>query len=261
MKFIEYKNHLTTLLESYDFPSHPHLIFAEIKRDKLVSSFVENNYDKHQNFDNDLLLDSIAEIYLTKNKFLNIKFNYKIQESLLLENTPRLCLNFHSNFLPLTKLILSKNQEINIMSDFPNTVKKILLYSGVRKGNINLFKRDLTSLLNAKHLLDKSQCVSATIDFRTSMPGVYNLLSDGMLKLANQCKPGTFFGVNHVSDTGEVNYETIKIDLSNNLSDIKYCILDFAHSRRNRSKYRWEKFDYHQQNEMLSKAIPNLQRC
>lgn len=260
MTGIEFKNYLTTLLDSLNFPTHPHLMFSEIKRDKLVSSFIEKNCDKHQNFDNDLLLDTLAEIYLTKNKFLNVKFKYKVQENLLLESTPRLCLNLHSNFSPLTKLILFKNQKINILSSFPNTVRKVFFYSGINNGNVNIFKRDSTSLLRAKYLLDKSQCVSATIDFRTSIPGIFNLLSDGLLRMAYQTKPQTFFGVNYVTDAGEVNYETIKLDLTSNLSDNKDYILGFINSRRKKSNYTWEKFNYLQQNQMLSKVISNLQR-
>jgi len=260
MKFIEYKNHLTTLLESHNFPSHPHPMLSEIKTDKMIASFIEKNCDQHQNFDNDLLLDTIVGIYLSKNKFLNVKFNYKVQDSLLIENAPRLFLNLHSNFSPLTKLLLFKKQKINILSDFPDTVKKVLLYSGVKIGNVNIFKRDSTALLRAKYFLDKSECVSSTIDFQTSIPGIFNSLSDSMLKLAYQSKSQTFFGVNHVSDTGEVNYETIKINLEHDLEKNKEYILKFAKSFKKRSDYRWHKFDYANQDLMLRDAVSRLEK-
>jgi hypothetical protein len=260
MKFIEYKNHLTTLLESYDFPSHPYMMFSEIKRDNLVASFVEKNCDQHQNFDNDLLLDTIAEIYLSKNKFLNIKFHYKIQDSLLIDGAPRLCLNLHSNFSPLTKLVLFKNQKINILSDFPDTIKQVLRYSGIKSGNVVYFRADSSALLRAKNLLNKLQCISSTIDYKSSVPGTFNLLSDSMMRLAYQIKPETFFGVNFVSDIGEVIYETIKIDFRDSIDTNKDYILSFAQSRRKKCRYTWQKFNYVNQNQMLIDAISRLEK-
>jgi hypothetical protein len=260
MTWSAYTSYVSNLLENHNFPTHIDSIFNDIKSDKLICSFIDRNCDQHQNFNNDLLLDTIVGIYLSKNKFLNVKFNYKIQDSLLIENAPRLCLNLHSNFSPLTKLVLFKNQQINILSDFPDTIKQVLRYSGIKNGNVVYFRADSAALLRAKNLLNKLQCVSSTIDFKSSVPGTFNLLSDSMLRLAYQIKPETFFGVNFVSDIGEVIYETIKVDLQDGIDANKDYILSFAQSRRKKCRYTWQKFNYVNQNQMLIDAISKLEK-
>jgi hypothetical protein len=103
--------------------------------------------------------------------------------------------------------------------------------------------------LKAKDFLFDSKIVSATIDFKTKIPGTFNQLSDSMLRLAYMTKPITFFGAQHVKDDGSIFYEAINIDFNKSIEDSKSQILSVIFRNRIKSQFSWGKFNYIEQME------------
>jgi hypothetical protein len=251
---LEFLKCIHEVIEKNNYPEVITQIFLELREKNYIQIFLSKNTDQHQNYGNDLLLDSIASIYFKKKMTFKPIFEYQIHNEILNTTTPRLCLNLHSNFSPLTKLILHKNETIFLLSTFPETVKKVAFFSNITRGNIVTFRRDNSSLLKAKDFLLNSKIVSATIDFQTKIPGVFNQLSDSMLRLSYITKPITFFGAQRVKDDGSIFYEAINIDFNKSIEESKSQILSLIFKNRIKSQFSWGKFNHVEQMEMLKIA-------
>ena len=250
----EFYKYIRKVIDKNNYPEVITPIFRELRENIDIQIFLSKNTDQHQNYGNDLLLDSIASIYFEEKRAFKPIINYQIHNEILNTSVPRLCLNLHSNFSPLTKLVLHKNETIFLLSDFPETAKKVAYFSNITTGNIITFRRDKSSLLKAKDFLFNSKIVSATIDFQTKIPGIFNRLSDSMLKLAYIIKPITFFGAQYVKDDGSLFYETINIDFSKSIEESKSLILNLIFKNRIRSEFSWSTFNHIEQIKMLKIA-------
>jgi hypothetical protein len=239
----------------FNFPTDTGKLFAKLRSNPDVISFINTSIDEFQNTNNNLLLVNIARTYIQNNKIFHPNFLYKIHSEIQELETPLLCLNLHSNFSPLTKLVLEKNYSIYILSDFPSTVKQMTYYSGILKGDIKTFPRDSNSLLTAKNLLSSSKIISATIDFGVVMPGIFNYLSDSMLRLAYSIKPNTFFGALNTDDHGNIEYSTYRVNFSLPIEETKQEILKFIQKVRVQHNHKWKKFDYDEQNKMIQEFL------
>jgi hypothetical protein len=251
---LEFLKCIHEVIEKNNYPEVITQIFLELREKNYIQIFLSKNTDQHQNYGNDLLLDSIASIYFKKKMTFKPFFEYQIHNEILNTTTPRLCLNLHSNFSPLTKLILHNNETIFLLSTFPETVKKVAFFSNITRGNIVTFRRDNSSLLKAKDFLFNSKIVSATIDFQTKIPGIFNQLSDSMLRLSYMTKPITFFGVQHVKDDGSIFYEAINIDFNKSIEESMSQILSLIFKNRIKSQFSWGRFNHVEQMEMLKIA-------
>ena len=254
MNELQFRDVILKYVLEFNFPTDARDLFAKIRSNPDVNSFIKNRIDKFQNTNNNLLLANIARAYLQNNKVFHPNFIYKTHSEILNLETPLLCLTLHSNFSPLTKLVLEKNHSIYILSNFPNTVKKMTYCSGILKGNIITFPRDSTSLLTAKKLLSSSQIVSATIDFEV-IPGIHNYLSDSMLRLAYLIKPNTFFGALNADDHGNIEYRTYRVKFSLPIEETKQEILKFIQEIRGSHNYQWKKFDNDEQKKMVKEFL------
>jgi hypothetical protein len=233
------------------FPLDVSEIFISLKNNKIFMDCIKTRTNEYQNFNNELLYDRIRTTYLKNKKFFNPIFKYDIDPAIIDGNQPRLCLGLHSNFSPLTALLISKSLNFVVVSDYPETIKRVAFASGLRSGNIKIISSDKTCLLNTKKFLKKNFLVSSTIDFKLQMPGTYNMLSDGMFKIAESVQPRTFFGINFVSDIGELNYISINLDLDGGIEKIKKDVIAFLKSIKMNAKYQFGKFDYLEQKRLL----------
>ena len=254
MSTLEFYKCIQEVIEKNNYPEVITQIFLELREKNYIQIFLSGHTDQHQNYENDLLLDSIASIYFKKKKMLKPIFKYQINKEVLNTTAPRLCLNLHSNFSPLTKLALHKNETIFVLSSFPEIVKKVTYFTNITRGKIVTFRRGNFSLLKAKGFLFDSKIVSATIDFKTKIPGTFNQLSDSLLRLAYMTKPITFFGAQHVKDDGSIFYEAINIDFNKSIEDSKSQILSVIFRNRIKSQFSWGTFNYIEQMEMRKLA-------
>lgn len=233
------------------FPVDVSDIFISLRNNKIVMDGIKSRTNEYQNFDNELLYDRIHFTYLKNKKFFYPIFKYDIDPAIIDENQPRLCLGLHSNFSPLSAILIGKKLNFVIVSDYPETIKRVAFSSGIRSGNIKIISRNETCLLNTKKFLQKNYLVSSTIDFKKKMPGLYNVLSDSMFKFAISVRPKTFFGINFVSDIGELNYLSVKLDLDAGIEKIKKDVIAFLGDKKMNSKFQFEKFDYLEQKRLL----------
>jgi hypothetical protein len=233
------------------FPLDVRNIFISLRNNEIVMDGIKNRTNEYQNFGNELLYDRIKFTYWKNKKFFYPVFKYDIDPAIFDGNQPRLCLGLHSNFSPLSAILLGKNINFVVVSDFPETIRRVAFSSGIRSGNVKIISRNESCLLNAKKFLKKNYLVSSTIDFKTKVPGIYNKLSDGMFKFAASVKPKTFFGINFVSDIGELNYLGIKLDLDGGVEKIKEDVIAFLGDKKKNSKFKFEKFDYLEQKRLL----------
>lgn len=258
MKSFDLGNTLYEECNKFGFSSDIREIFVSLKQNTLVVNAIHNKTNEFQNTQNNLLYDLILLTYRKEKKFFFPIFKYSINEMIFDATLPRLCLNLHSNFSPLTSILIKKNCEFVVVSDYPNTIRRVAFNSGVRTGNIKIISRDETCLLNTKKFLEKNYVVSSTIDFRRNLPGKYNLLSDSMLKLALHMRSATLFGLNFVNDLGELVYVTMNINLDDNLEKIKQDLISFIATHKKNSQFEFDKFDYIEQKNSLSKYLKSL---
>lgn len=233
------------------FPLDVSEIFISLRNNKILMDGIKNRTNEYQNFGNELLYDRIRLTYLKNKKFFNPIFKYDMDPGIIDGNQPRLCLGLHSNFSPLTAILLSKNLNFVVVSDYPETIKRVAFASGIRSGNIKIISSNKSCLLNTKKFLQKNFLVSSTIDFKLQMPGPYNMLSDGMFKFAESVQPKTFFGINFVNDIGELNYISINLDLDGGVEAIKKEVIEFLGSIKLKAKYQFGKFDYLEQKRLV----------
>ena len=242
----------------FNFPTDTRELFAKLRSNSDLIDFINIYSDQYQNKYNNLLVDNIARVYVQNNKLFHPNFLFKIHREILDFETSFLFLNLHTNISPLAKLVLEKNHSVYILSDFQGDVLNMTHYSGILKGDIRIFPRDSNSLLYSKRLLSSSKIVSATIDFRVKMPGIFNYLSDSMLRLAYLIKPKTFFGVANTDDCGNVEYKTYKINFSISIEETKQEILKFIQELRGPHLYKWNKFDHEGQNKMIQEYLASV---
>lgn len=260
MKSFDLGNALFEACNKYGFSSDVREIFVSLKQNNLVVNTIQNKINEYQNAHNDLLYDLILYTYRKEKKFFYPTFKYSINEMIFDATLPRLCLNLHSNFTPLTSILIKKNCLFVIVSDYPNSARRVAFNSGVRFGNAKIISRNEACLLNTKKFLQKNYVVNSTIDFQRNIPGKYNLLSDSMLKLALHMRPATLFGINFVNDLGELVYVTMNINLDDDLEKIKKDLISFIATHKKNSQFEFDKFDYIKQKNLYSKYIDSIQR-
>lgn len=251
MNQLDLKNIIFEVCSKNNFPADVRDLFVSLKNNPLLINALGNKFNEYQSFHKDLLYDLILQTYLKERKVFIPFFKYEIDDAIYNTNLPRLCLNLHSNFSPLTSILIKKSCPFVVVSDYPNTVKRIAINSGIRSANIKIFSNNEACLLHTKNFLNKNYVVSSTIDFKSKMPGKYNLLSDGMLRLALFLRPVVFFGINFVNDAGELVYMTKAVNLDNNLDKIKTDILKFIVTYKINSQFEFGKFDYLKQKKEL----------
>jgi hypothetical protein len=252
MNPIELNQAIFEFCSEHNFPSDISKIFTLLRNNQDVLSAIKNRTNQYQNFDNDFLYDLISSIYWKNRKIFYPIFKYNVNDLIFDSNQPRLCLGLHSNFSPMTAFLLKKNLNFVVVSDFPQTIKKVAFSSGVRSGNIKIISRNETCLLNTKKFLQKNYLVSSTIDFKFKMPGPFNMLSDAMFMLAISIRPKTFFGINFVNNIGELTYITKDLKLDSGIEKMREDVLEFIANLKNNAKYQFGKFNYLEQNNLLN---------
>jgi len=254
MNSIELEKIIFEVCSRHCFPVDVSDIFISLRENKIVMDGIKGRTNEYQNFDNELLYDRIHLTYSKNKKFFNPVFKYDIDSAIIDNNQPRLCLGLHSNFSPLSKILHSKNLNFVVVSDYPETIRRVAFSSGIRSGKIKIISRNETCLLNTKKFLRENYLVSSTIDFKRKIPGLYNLLSDSMFKFAISVRPKTFFGINLVSDIGELTYLGIKLDLDVGVEKIKKDVISFLENNKKNAKFQFDKFDYLEQKRLLDSA-------
>ena len=233
--------------ERHRFAEDVRGVFVGLKGNPLVTQIVDTKLNQYQNTGNDLLYDLILAAYAHHRKRFVPEFVYEVNERIFESSQPRICLSLHSYFSPLTAILLKKRCPFVIVSDYPKVIIDNALSSGITSGKMEFISRDEKCLLNAKKFLKRNYVVSSTIDFQRTPTSAFSLLSDGMLRLALHLRPASFFGVNHVSDAGELHYVTRDIDLDGPIDRIKSDLVDFIASRKKVAKYAFSKFNYLEQ--------------
>lgn len=234
------------------FPSDITNIFKIARSNQEILGAIQNRTNQYQNFDNDLLFDLIFSIYWKNKKVFYPIFKYDVDETIFDNNQPRLSLGLHSNFSPLTAILLKKNLNFVVVSDFPETIKKVAFFSGVRSGDIKVISRNETCLLNAKKLLLKNYLVSCTIDFRKKMTDPFNMLSDSMFRLAISIRPKLFFGINFVNNNGELTYFAKHLKLDAGIEKMKGNVVEFLTNLKSNANYEFGKFNYQEQKNLIN---------
>ena len=254
MKSFDLDNTLYEACKKFGFSSDIRETFVSLKQNTLVVNTINNKINEFQNTQNNLLYDLLLYTYRKEKKFFFPAFKYAVNDIIFDKNTPRLCLTLHSNFSPLMSELVKKKCHFAMVSDYPNVIKRVAFNSGVRSGNIKLISGNESCLLNSKKFLKRNYLVNSTIDFRTSIPGMYTFLSDSMLKLALSLRPTTSIGVNFVNDFGELTFITKELNLDNSLEEIKQDLIKFIVTHIENSKYEFSKFNYLLNNSNLVKV-------
>jgi hypothetical protein len=248
--FRELNKTVLEVCNHYDFPNDIGNIFSTLRNSKIFSDLIKNKTNEYQNYENELIYDFIFIKYFYSNKFFNPKFIYHIDDQLFDSSRPRFCLSLHSNFSPLIAILKRENTSFIIHADSPKiSVNSISLASGLKSGSLEFIKRDHGSLLKMKYFLDRNYLISSTIDFRhRTTPGIFNMLSDSILKLASLTHTETYFGISTVNNFGEVTYRTKKIGIGENIDSIKKEILETITDFKNSSSYSFSKFEFLKKN-------------
>jgi len=233
--------------EKHRFSADVRGVFVALKGNPLVEQIVDTKLNQYQNTGNELLYDLILAAYAYNRKRFVPEFVYEVNERIYDTSQPRICLSLHSYFSPLSAILLKKRCPFVIVSDFPKAIIETALSSGITSGKMEFISRDETCLLNAKKFLKRNYAVSSTIDFQRTPTSAFSLLSDGMLRLALYLRPASFFGINYVSDAGELNYVTRDIDLDCPIDQIKRDLVAFIANRKKAAKYTFSKFNYLEQ--------------
>lgn len=239
----------------FDFPLNITNVFSDLKNNTDLVNLANITTNRFQNYGNDLLMDLIHASYFKNKKIFNPIFRYDFDDKILLQNEPRLFLGLHSNVSPIISALMNLHHNCAVVSDFPKTVRRIIRYSSVLSGNLEIIKRDETCLLNIKKFLQNNYSVASTIDFRKNKNATFNLLSDSLFKLAIATKSKTYFGLNSVNDNGEIVTTIFKLDLNQGINEIKKDIIDFITVKKKNSKFIYSKFDYHSQKKINNSIL------
>lgn len=258
MNFNQFDSVLIEECKKFNFPEDPKPVFVGLRENPQKFALLANFYDAHQNRGNDLLLDRIARAYYLAKKNFYPTFQYKINKVMLDLNKPRLCLSLHSNFSPLTALMINRGCKFAVLSDFPETLRYVAYCSGIQTGDLPFFPRGNRCLLIAKNLLKKNYLVSATIDFRLEFSDYFGLLSDGLLKLALATNSPTLFGMHRTNNLGEIEYITADMDLNMGIDAIKSDLITFISQMKIGSIYKFSQYKHEHQIIMLNSDKKNI---
>lgn len=239
----------------YDFPLNISKVFFSLRNNQDVWDTVKIKTNRYQHYGNDLLMDLIHASYFKNKKNFHPIFKYDFDYNIIEKNEPRLWLALHSNFSPLIGSLLSKNYNFAVVSDFPKTVARIVFFSGIESGNVEIISRNESCLLHIKKFLQNGFSVLSTIDFKSKMPGPFNLLSDSLFKFAILIQPKTFFGLSSVNDNGEIIFSIINLDLDQGVEKIKKDVMHFIANKNKNIKFQFGKFDYRLQKKIYNSSI------
>lgn len=242
MKPLELLNFIADVCKAFNFPQDIRELFVFLKNNIQVANSLNNCVSEFQNSQNDLLYDLILIAYLRESKAFFPSYKYVVNNIIFNSSLPRLCLNLHANFSPLTHILSKENIPFVVVSDTPSAVIQSAFNSGLRTGHISTISAGKECLLKAKQYLNKNYVVNCDIDFKPDITSNYSLLSDSMLKLAIRIRVPTVFGINSVNDIGELVYLTINININNDLTIIKSEILNFISYYRKNSFFKFDKF-------------------
>lgn len=260
MKSFDLSNLVFRVCKKHDFPTDIRKIFVFLREDSLLLNAINNKINKYQHVQKDLLYDLIVNAYSQEKKIFSPIFKYAIDDVIFNESLPRLCLNLHSNFSPLTSILIEKKSRFVVVSDYPDTIRRVAFNSGIRSANIKIISSNEACLLNTKKFLEKNYVVNCTIDFKGNAHGKYNLLSDSMLKLAKYLRPATLFGISFVNDFGELVYVTKNLNLDDDLEKIKQDLISFIATHNNNCQFKFYKFDYMKQKNALLKYLESFKK-
>jgi hypothetical protein len=241
----------------FNFPTDITEIFKNLKSDNTIWNAIRVGTNQYQNHDNELLYDLIHLVYYKSKKSFTPVFKYDMDSEIFDATQPRLSLGLHSKFSPLSATIINRGLDFVVVSDYPETIKRVVLSSGVTRAEIKIISRNESCLLKSKKYLKQNYLVSSTIDFHGQMPGAYNMLSDSMVKLALTLRPKTFFGLNCVNDLGEMTYVSKQLSLDKGLEGLKNELLMLIDGHKKRARYQFGKFDYAEQKKMLQSMTPH----
>lgn len=173
-------------------------LWLGVLNDEQLNRLLKNGIDEFQHKEYEYLLSLFIKFFY-QNK---ISFSPEIDsnKNLLPGN---LLVMTHSGF-PLIKHIASYSNLIAIMTDYPNEVKR--LSRNIDSSKIITFPRDKFSLLTIKNLLAKNILTVCTIDFRSSVPGIYDSISDSIFKFAHKCSIPIYFGTYQVTPQGTLQF-------------------------------------------------------
>jgi hypothetical protein len=233
------------------FPKEMGEVFQRLRSHPGAWAAIQIETNRYQNHDNDLLFDLIHLVYTRNKQLFSPVFRYDIDPAVFDPERPRLCLGLHSKYSPLSAALIQKNQKFVVVSDYPTTVKNVVLSSGIQSARVRTISRDETCLLQTKRFLQQNHLVSSTIDFHSKLPGPYDRLSDSMLRLAKTLRPDTFLGINTVNDLGEMTYKGIGLDVEAGVEKMKKDVLGFLAEHKKKAKFQFDKFDYLEQTEWL----------
>lgn len=240
-----------------NFPYNITEIFKHLRSDDSIWKAIQAGTNQYQHHDNELLYDLIHLVYYKSKKNFIPVFKYDMGEEIFESTQARLSLSLHSKYSPLSTIFINRGLDFVVVSDYPETIKKVLLSSGVTRADIKTIRRNESCLLKSKKYLKQNYLVSSTIDFHSQMPGAYNMLSDSMMKLALALRPKTFFGLNCVNDLGEMTHVSTQLSLDRGLEGLKNELLGFIAEHKKKAKYQFGKFDLEEQRQMLQSMAPH----
>ncbi len=236
----------------HDFPSDVKLVFQDVLSDATAREFLATTKNVLQNSGNALLYDLLLEAYLKHEREFVPDIKFKMNKSLIEDYKPMLCLSFHSNFSPLALLLLSKERPVAVVSDYPNTIKRVARSTGLRKGSMDLISADSRCLANILKRLREGYSVISTIDFRNAMGKPFDQVSDSALRFACKVKPVTVGGINTVTDAGELVCVVRRLDPEAGLAQMKADLSQFVGRQKPRAQYQFSEYDYQQQRQMVA---------
>lgn len=221
-------------------------LWTWVLNDELFNRLLINGVNEFQHRKYEYLLFIFIKFFRqNKVEFLpDISSNKNLKPGELLVMT-------HSGF-PLISHIASYSRHMAIMTDYPIEVQR--LSGSLHSSKILTFPRDKFSLLTIRNLLSKNILTICTIDFRSSVPGVYDTISDSIFKLSHKCSIPVNFGSYQVSKSGnlEIVYSDPYLDNSDNLADE---FLLFQKKIRPNVHYILGKFDHAIQREKISARV------
>ena len=247
---------MTQLIEQacidHDFPSDVKPVFQDILSDTAAREYLANTQNVLQNSGTALLYDFLLDAYLRHEREFLPDIKFKMRRSLIEDYRPMLCLSFHSNFSPLALLLLSQQRPVAVVSDYPNTIKRVARNTGLRAGSMELISADNRCFANILKRLKEGFTVISTIDFRDAIGEPFNQVSDAALQFACKVKPLTVGGINTVTDAGELVNVVRPFDPESGLAKMKADLSQFVARQKPTARYQFGAYDYQQQRQMVA---------
>ena len=237
---------------AHDFPSDVKPVFQDVLSDATAREFLATTRNVLQNSGNALLYDLLLEAYLKHEREFVPDIKFKMNKSLIEDYKPMLCLSFHSNFSPLALLLLSRQRPVAVVSDYPNTIKRVARNTGLRSGSMDLISADNRCFANILRRLKEGYTVISTIDFRNAIGEPFNQVSDAALQFACKVKSVTVGSINTVTDTGELVNVVRRFDPEAGLDQMKADLSQFVARQKPTARYQFGAYDYQQQRQMVA---------